>query len=156
MSAPKGGCFGKILEINLSNRTYKTREVPDEVYQKAIGGNGLAAYFMTNEYKAHKDPLAEDAFIFYGPGPLNGTYCIAARTSIANMSPYTGLISHAETGAHFGNEIKWAGWDGIYVKGRAKSPVWISVVDDKVEFKDATNLWGKDTAETHEAIMKEM
>ena len=156
MTAPKGGCFGKILEIDLSTLTSKTREVPDEIYQKYIGGSGLAAYFMTNEYKAHKDPLAEDAFIFFGPGPLNGTYCVAARTCIANMSPYTGLISHAETGAHIGSEIKWAGWDGIYIKGRAKSPVWISIVDDKVEFKDARKLWGKDTAETHEGIIKEM
>jgi aldehyde:ferredoxin oxidoreductase len=156
MTATKGGCFGKVLEIDLSKQTYKTREVPDEIYQKAIGGNGLAAYFLTTEYKAHKDPLAEDAFIYFGPGPLNGTFCVSTRTSIANMSPYTGLISHAETGAHFGNEIKWAGWDGIYVKGRSKKPVWLSIVDDKVEFKDATKLWGKDTEETHEAIIKEM
>jgi aldehyde:ferredoxin oxidoreductase len=156
MTAPKGGCFGKVLEIDLSTHTCKARDVSDEIYQKAIGGNGLAAYFMTNEYKAHKDPLAEDAFIFFGPGPLNGTYCVASRTSIANMSPYTGNISHAETGAHLGNEIKWAGWDGIYVKGKSKKPVWISVVDDKVIFHDATKLWGKDTAETHETIIKDL
>ena len=156
MAAPRGGCFGKVLEIDLSKHTYKAREVPDEIYQKAIGGNGLGAYFMTTEYKAHKDPLAEDAFIYVGPGPLNGTFCVSTRTSFANMSPYTGLISHAEAGAHFGNEIKWAGWDGIYIKGRSKKPVWLSIVDDKVEFKDATKIWGKDTEETHEAIIKEM
>ncbi|MGO9136549.1 MAG: aldehyde ferredoxin oxidoreductase family protein [Syntrophales bacterium] len=156
MTAPRGGCFGKVLEIDLSKHTYKTREVPDEIYQKAIGGNGLGAYFMTTEYKAHKDPLAEDAFIYVGPGPLNGTFCVSTRTSFANMSPYTGFISHAEAGAHFGNEIKWAGWDGIYIKGRSRKPVWLSIVDDKVEFKDATKIWGKDTEETHEAIIKEM
>jgi len=156
MTASKGGCFGKILEIDLSKRTCKIREVPDEVYQKFIGGSGLAAYFMTTEYKAHKDPLAEDAFIFFGPGPLNGTYCVSTRTSIANMSPYTDLISHAETGAHFGNEVKWAGWDGIYIKGKSKKPVWISIVDDKVVFNDATKLWGKATEETHMAIIKAM
>lgn len=156
MAAPKGGCFGKVLEIDLSTLTYKARELPDEVYRMAIGGNGLGAYFMTKEYKAHKNPLDEDTFIFFGPGPLNGTYCISARMSIAHISPNTGRVSHAETGAHFGNEIKWAGWDGIYVKGRAKKPVWISIVDDKVEFKDATKLWGKDSAETHELIMKEL
>ncbi len=112
---------------------------------------GSLHIFSTTEYKAHKDPLAEDAFIYFGPGPLNGTFCVSTRTSFAHMSPYTGLISHAETGAHFGNEIKWAGWDGIYIKGRSKKPVWLSIVDDKVEFKDATKIWGKDTEETHEA-----
>jgi aldehyde:ferredoxin oxidoreductase len=156
MATPKGGCFGKVLEIDLSQQTYKTRNVPDDIYQKAIGGSGLAAYFLTTEYKAHKDPLAEDAFIYIGPGPLNGTYCVSTRTSFANMSPYTGLIAHAETGSHFGNEIKWAGWDGIYIKGRSTNPVWLSIVDDKVEFHDAATIWGKDTEETHEAIIREM
>lgn len=156
MTAPRGGCFGKILEIDLSNQTYKTRVVSDEIYQKAIGGSGLGAYFLTTEYKANKDPLAEDAFMFVGPGPLNGTYCVSTRTSFAHMSPFTGLISHAETGAHIGNEIKWAGWDGILVKGKAKKPVWFSVVDDKVVFKDASKLWGKASDEAHEMMIKEL
>jgi len=52
--------------------------------------------------------------------------------------------------------MKWAGWDGICSKGRAKKPVWLSIVNDKVEFKDASKMWGKTTDDTHEMMVKEM
>jgi aldehyde:ferredoxin oxidoreductase len=155
MAEFKGGCFGKILEIDLSSRTYKARPLSDDLVQKFIGGRGLGAYYAVTEYKAGKNPLDEDAFIFVGPGPLNGTACPSTRTSFVNKSPYTGLMGHAETGAHFGNEIKWAGWDGIYIKGRSRKPVWLKIENDTVEFKDASKMWGKDTEEAHEMILKE-
>jgi aldehyde:ferredoxin oxidoreductase len=82
--------------------------------------------------------------------------CVSPRTSIVNKNPYTGLLNHGECGAHLASEIKWAGWDGIYIKGRAKKPVWFSVVNDKVEFRDASKMWGKTTDDTHEMMIKEM
>ena len=156
MAAPKGGYFGKILEIDLSKQTAKERAVSDVECRKYVGGAGMGAYFLTKEYKAGKNPLAEDAFIFVGVGPLNGTYCVSTRTSFVNMSPYTGLLSHAEVGAHFGNEIKWAGWDGIYIKGRSKKPVYLYIKDDKVEFRDAGKIWGKTTEDADEMIRKDV
>jgi len=156
MTAPKGGYFGKILEVDLSKGEIKTRPLSDELARKCIGGAGMGDHFLTTEYKAHHDPYAEDSFIFIGVGPLNGTYCPGTRASFVNQSVYTGLISHAEVGGHFGNEIKWAGWDGIYIKGKAKKPVWLSIKDDKAEIKDASKMWGKDTETTDEMILKEM
>jgi aldehyde:ferredoxin oxidoreductase len=156
MATPKGGNFGKVLEIDLSTQTYKTRPVSDEILQQYVGARGLGAYYAVTEYKAGKNPLDEDAFVFVGPGPLAGTMCVSPRTSIVNKNPYTGLLNHGECGAHLASEIKWAGWDGIYIKGRAKKPVWFSVVNDKVEFRDASKMWGKTTDETHEMMIKEM
>jgi aldehyde:ferredoxin oxidoreductase len=156
MATPKGGNFGKVLEIDLSKQTYKTRPVSDEILQQYIGARGLGAYYAVTEYKAGKNPLDEDAFVFVGPGPLAGTMCVSPRTSIVNKNPYTGLLNHGECGAHLASEIKWAGWDGIYIKGRAKKPVWFSVVNDKVEFRDASKMWGKTTDDTHEMMIKEM
>ncbi len=156
MATPKGGNFGKVLEIDLSTQTYKTRTVSDEIFQKWIGGRGLGAYYAVTEYKAGKNPLDEDSFVFVGPGPLSGTMAVSHRTCFVNKNPYTGLLNHSETGAHLASEIKFAGWDGLYIKGRAKKPVWISIVNEKVEFKDASKMWGKTTDETHEMMVKEM
>ncbi len=156
MAAPKGGNFGKVLEIDLSTLTYKTRPVSEEILQQYIGGRGLGAYYAVTEYKAGKNPLDEDAFVFVGPGPLSGTMSVSYRTCFVNKNPLTGLLSHAETGAHLAGEIKWAGWDGIYIKGRAKKPVWFSVVNDKVEFKDASKMWGKTTEEAHAMMISDM
>ena len=156
MATPKGGNFGKVLEIDLSKQTYKARPVSDEILQQYIGGRGLGAYYAVTEYKAGKNPLDEDAFVFVGPGPLSGTMAVSHRTCFVNKNPYTGLLNHSETGAHLASEIKFAGWDGLYIKGRAKKPVWLSIVNDKVEFKDASKMWGKTTDEAHEMMVKEM
>lgn len=137
MTAPKGGNFGKVLEIDLSKQTYKTRPVSEEILQKYIGGRGLGAYYALTEYKAGKNPLDEDAFVFIGVGPMSGTMALSHRTCFVNKNPYTGNINHSECGAHLASEIKFAGWDGIYIKGRARKPVWLAIVNDKVEFKDA-------------------
>ena len=125
-------------------------------FKQYIGGRGLGAYYAVTEYKAGKNALDEDAFVFVGPGPLSGTMAVSHRTCFAHKSPYTGLMTHAESGAHLASEIKFAGWDGLYIKGRAKKPVWLSVVNDKVEFKDASKMWGKTTDEAHEMMVKEM
>ncbi|NPV03633.1 MAG: hypothetical protein HPY67_02750 [Syntrophaceae bacterium] len=156
MATPKGGNFGKVLEIDLSKQTYKTRPVSDEILQQYIGGRGLGAYYALTEYKAGKNPFDEDAFVFIGPGPLSGTMAVSHRTCFVNISPLTGRLNHAECGAHLASEIKFAGWDGIYIKGKAKKPVWLAIVNDKVEFKDASKMWGKTTDEAHEMMVKEM
>jgi len=156
MATTRGGNFGKVLEIDLSKKTFKTRTVPDEIYQQFLGGAGMGDYFLLKEYKAHQDPLAENSFLYLGAGPLNGTYCPSTRMSVVNMSPYTKRLSHAEVGAHIGPEIKWAGWDGIYIRGKSKKPVWLYIRNDKVEFRDASKLWGKDTATTEDMIAEEL
>ena len=65
MAAPKGGNFGRVLEIDLTKQTFKTRQLPDEIYQQYIGARGLGAYFAVTEYKAGKNPLDEDAFVYF-------------------------------------------------------------------------------------------
>jgi aldehyde:ferredoxin oxidoreductase len=156
MAAPKGGYFGKILEIDLTKQQFKTRPLTDEIARAYIGGAGLGAYYLYTEMKPKADALGEDAPIFFGTGPLNGTFCVATRTSVVNKSPYTGLLSHAEVGGHLGNEIKWAGWDGILIRGKSKKPVWLFIKDDTVQFRDASKLWGKNTDDAAEMMLSEV
>ena len=157
MTAPKGGYFGRILEIDLKAKTAKPRDISDEIYRKYIGGSGLGAWILFEELKAKADPLAPESPILFGVGPLNGTYCPSTRMSLAFKSPHTGIYGHTEVGGHFPNEVKWAGWDGILIRGRSRLPVYLYIHDDKVEFKDARKaLWGKDTYATAERIRAEL
>ena len=50
--------------------------------------------------------------------------------------------------------LKLAGWDGVVVEGRADSPVYINIENDKVTIEDAKSLWGLTTWETQEEIWK--
>ena len=67
-------------------------------------------------------------------------------------SPLTGGWGDANSGGYFGAELKAAGWDAVFVSGIAASPKYLMITDDKIELKDAAQLWGQDTVETENAI----
>ena len=88
-------------------------------------------------------------------GPLNGTFAPnTGRWVVCSKSPYTGIWGESNCGSWFGAELKKAGYDGIILSGVANKPVYLEIKDDKVELKDAGELWGKGTYETTK-ILKE-
>ncbi len=156
MANPKGGHFGRILEIDLTAQQFKTVEIDPETCRRYLGGCGLGAYLLFQRLGAKHDPLAADSPIYLGVGPLSGTACASTRCSFVNKSPYTGRLSHAEVGGFIGNEIKWAGWDGILISGKSAKPVYLFIQNETVQFKDAAALWGKDTHVTEETILDQL
>jgi aldehyde:ferredoxin oxidoreductase len=72
------------------------------------------------------------------------------------ISPLTNTIGAANVGSHWGAELKFAGYDSIIFTGKASKPVFLFVDNDKVELRDAGNLWGKDTRETTEALQEKL
>lgn len=48
-----------------------------------------------------------------------------------------------------------AGWDGVWLTGRAEKPVYIWVKDGNVEIRDAAALWGQDTYQVQESVKEE-
>ncbi len=48
------------------------------------------------------------------------------------------------------------GYDGIVIEGKADRPVWLSIVDGKVEIKDARHLWGQGIRRTTIEISQEL
>ena len=90
-------------------------------------------------------------------GPLTGlpTSC-AGRFTVCSRSPLTGFWGEANSGGKFGPEMKFAGYDSIIIEGISENPVYLLIEDDKIEFRDASKLWGKGTYETHKKIIKEL
>ncbi len=140
---------GKILDINLSTGTVSTSEIDEDVMRKYIGGSGLAAKLFFDRVSPDVDPLAGDNVFFLMAGPLAGTLLPAtSRFAISFKSPLTGIWGEAGGGGNIAPAMKKAGYDGIAISGVSDKPVYISIVDDKVEIKDASSLWGKDIYET--------
>jgi len=52
-------------------------------------------------------------------------------------------------------ELKFAGYDGLIVKGKADGPVYIFIDDSKVEIRDASHLWGQKPRRKTETLLKE-
>ena len=44
-----------------------------------------------------------------------------------------------------GPEIRFAGYDGLLITGKANKPVYIFIEDDVVEIRDASRYWGMGT-----------
>jgi len=148
-----GGYAGYVLEVDLANEKIK-RIATNEYFDVGlfIGGKGLGAITLWKELKPEVDPLSPDNILMFVTGPLTGTLCPGTRMCIVTKSPLTNAFCDSYIGGHLGPEFKFAGYDGLVVRGRSERPVYLSIEDDDVGICDAEHLWGLDTFQTEEKI----
>ncbi|MFW6117272.1 MAG: aldehyde ferredoxin oxidoreductase family protein [Thermoproteota archaeon] len=142
------GLFGRFLDVNLSSGEVSSYQVPDKWVKKYLGGRGLAARILLEELEPGADPLEPENILLWGTGPLQGTGAPGAgRHIVMAKSPKTGGISGSYAGGFFGHELGKSGYDGIIVRGRADSPVYISVEEGEGQVHSAGDLWGEEVAD---------
>jgi len=153
---PKG-YSGKILRINLTDGEVTVEKPDDLFYRRYLGGWGFIGYYLLKELKPGTDPLGPDNKLIFAPGIFSGVALSGnSRIAIGAKSPLTGGFGAGEAGGYFAAELTNAGWDAIIVDGRAADPSYISIVDDKVEVKDASGVWGKDIIETQDILTEQL
>ncbi|MFH1320649.1 MAG: aldehyde ferredoxin oxidoreductase family protein [Bacteroidota bacterium] len=140
------GTGNKVLEVDLSKEEYKVYDVTKEERRMYLGGKGLGLKLIYDRIPPGTDPLGEDNIIAFMPGVLMGTGApCTGRFEAITKSPLTGIMATASCGGPFGMNLKTAGWDGILIRGTAKSPVYLEVTSHGVEFKSAAGIWGEDS-----------
>lgn len=140
---------GKLLRINLTTGTITREYLEPQVARKFVGARGLGTYLFTREVSPKVDPLSPENKLFFMTGPLTGTLATSAgRYNVVTKSPLTGAIAASNAGGYWGPELKFAGYDGIIVEGKADHPVYLWICDDQVELRQAGDLWGHDVYET--------
>jgi aldehyde:ferredoxin oxidoreductase len=143
------GNRGKIIHVDLSSGRTDQETFTDDFSRKFIGGNGFAAKLISDHVPADIDPLDEKNGVAIAVGPLTDTPLWGtSRVHMAFISPQTGLFCDSDFGGDFAIAQKRAGFDAIFVHGKAASPVYLFITEDKVEFRDAFHVWGKTTEET--------
>lgn len=151
------GYNGKILRVDLTKETIDIEEPDEAIYRTYVGGGGLAAYYLLKEQPPGVDPLGADNMLIFMTSALVGTPAPGfSRYTVAAKSPLTGGFAETEAGGWFGPELKFAGFDGIIIKGRAEKPVYLWVHDGAAEIRDAGHLWGKEVGEVHDMIREEL
>jgi aldehyde:ferredoxin oxidoreductase len=151
------GYNGKMLRVNLTQKTIVTETLSEELCRQYLGGAGFIAYFLWKELKPGIDPLGPENKLVFALGPITGMVLPgAARNSIGAKSPLSKGIAKAESGGFWMAELKRAGYDGIIVEGKAEKPVYLWVHDGEASIRDACHLWGKETRETEAAIRAEL
>ena len=151
------GINGKILKINLSDQTYEIEEKDEKFYRKYIGGRGIALYYMHKEISPNIDAFSPQNLLIFATGLLTGVPGPAIpRYTVCAKSPLTSGFGESEAGGYWGPELKKAGFDAIIIKGKAKTPLYLFIKDGIVEFKEAKNIWGKETGEVEDIIKEEL
>lgn len=148
------GFFNQILIIDLTEKTYYSEDVSEEVYTNYLGGKGLASYLLLAKNKAGIDPLSPENNFIIATGPANDTPIWGtSRYGVFTKSPLTGLISHSYSGGRIAEPISRTGYDAIVIKGMSDKPIYIEISDERVLFHDAGDIWGLDAYQTEDTIL---
>jgi len=151
------GSTGNLLYIDLSDGSIRKETMPENLYRLYPGGKALAAYLLLKNIAPGVEPLSPENVLVLANGLLTGApLSTATRFTAAAKSPLTGAYGESEAGGYWGPELKMAGYEAIIVHGRAKSPVFISIYNEKVEIRDARHLWGRDPDFVQETVRQEL
>ena len=152
-----GGYTGKILRINLTNKTSKEEPLPEALARDFMGGAGFGIKYLFDEVKPGTDALGPDNKLIFAPGPFTGAGVpCSSRMAVTGKSPLTGAVGVGLTGGHFPAEMKYAGWDAIIVEGKADKPTYVAIADKNVRFRDASHCWGTLTFDCQQIIKDEL
>ena len=151
------GYHGKILHVNLGDLTWEVETPSDEFYRKYMGGSALGMYYVLKHTPPNVDPFDPKNTLALTLSVLTGVAISGqSRMTASAKSPLTGAIGDSQSGGFFPAEMKFAGFDGIILHGKAEKPVYLWIKEGEVELRPAEHLWGKDTAEVESLIKTEL
>ncbi|MBM4276510.1 MAG: aldehyde ferredoxin oxidoreductase family protein [Deltaproteobacteria bacterium] len=153
----QGGYTGKILRINLTDKTIKEEKLPLEVAKDFIGGAGFGIKYLFDEVKPGTDPLGPGNKLIFAPGPFTGTTIpCASRISVTGKSPLTHTVGMCLSGGHFPAEMKHAGYDVLIIEGKSEKPTYIWIKDGEVQLRDGSKVWGTRTFDCQQIIKDDL
>ncbi len=148
------GFYGRLLRLNLSDRSFAVEELPESIYREYLGGKGLGTYLLLRELEPGIDPLSPANKLIFTTGPATGTVLPgSSRYGVFSKSPLTGLYAESYAGGRVAPAMRRTGYDAVIVEGAADTPVYVEISDRDVVFHDASHLWGKDTYATEDAVL---
>ncbi len=101
------GFTGKLLKINLTDKSISEEKLNHNFSQEFLGGAGYACRYLFELIDKEIDPLSPRNKIMIMNGPLSGTAAPSSgRFVICSKSPYTNLWSESNCGGFFWTGIK--------------------------------------------------
>ena len=151
---------GRVLHADLSSSRVWTEE-PEKhdphFYRRYWGGSCLGTYYLLKEIPPQAEPFDPDNVLVFATSVVGGAKAPGlARYAVLAKSPMTGGVGEALAEGAWGPTLKRAGFDAIVIHGAGAGPVYLSIQDGKAEIRDASELWGKDTGETFDAVRAEL
>ena len=149
------GFWGRILRINLSDKSSSIQEVSPTEFRIYMGGRNLALHYLIKELEPGIDPLGPRNKIVITTSVMTGTPISGqGRHTTASLSPLTGGIADSQCGGWWGAELKFCGLDGIIIEGVSDDPLYLLIEDENVQFMDASAISGKVTGEAQDYLLE--
>lgn len=134
---------GRILTVDLEERSYSYMKLDNEMLRKYLGGVGVAARVLYDEIPAGTDPLSPSNILFIATGPLTLQQVPGGGSiDICFKSPLTGAWGEARLGSDYGFAMKRAGIDHLMIRGRSPSSVYMVIDNGNISFRDAGHIEG--------------
>jgi aldehyde:ferredoxin oxidoreductase len=147
------GFFGRLLEVDCSGRTTCERALEARLFERFLGGSGLATRLLWDELEPGRRPLDSASPLIFANGLLAGVPVPAAcKLSICGISPLTGIWNEAAVGGDWAARFRRTGYDAIHIRGASTTPCYLLVQGREASLLDASELWGLDSFDTHERL----
>jgi aldehyde:ferredoxin oxidoreductase len=149
------GFFNRLLRIDLSCNKATVEPIPESILGSYLGGKGLGSYLLLKENPPHIDPFSPQNRLIFTLGPLADTpFYGSSRYAVFTKSPQTGIYCESYSGGKITLPLSRTGYDAIIIEGVSDHPIFLEVTDRNVFFHNASHLWGKETYEAEEAVLK--
>lgn len=149
------GDLSRILYVDLARRVYWVEERP-EIFAEWFGGAGAGIRLLSEECPQGIDPLSPKNPVILAVGIMNGVFPLASKTVAMFKSPLTGNLGESHAGGRSSIAIRMAGYGAIVIRGRSESPVYLTIDEKGARFRDASALWGMNSASTVGRIIREV
>lgn len=147
---------GEILHVHLNTGRIHREEIATEDAQQFLGGNGLAANLIHEHVPADAAPFDPENLLVFAVGPMTATPFQSTSRGVASfISPMTNGFFDSTFGGSFPQAQKTTGFDLIALHGCADDLSYVVIDETGAECKSASDLEGKDTYETCEAVREQ-
>jgi len=143
--------------VDLTRQKIHTKPLTDDLRGEFLGSRGVNAKLIWDLMRPDTDCFGPDNVLIFGAGTLTGTNApCSGRTTVTCKGAETNLYLKGSMGGHWGAELKFAGYDHLVFLGVSQKPVCLWIDNERVEIRDATNLWGKNVEETDKVLKEEL
>jgi aldehyde:ferredoxin oxidoreductase len=152
------GYAGEILKIDLSDGNITKLSTADYA-DRFLGGRGIAARLYWEMVPPEAKAFDAENCLIYITGPVTGFNRLAGcRWQVCGKAPVMEpeTFSYANLGERWGSYLKYAGYDGLVVLGKAHKPVYIYIHNGAIEIRDASPFWGKSAFEVSDSLKGEL
>ena len=129
----------RVLYIDLNAERIKIAERRD--LTDYLGGVGVASKLLEENMRPDLPPLAPEQPIIFATGALSSVYPVVTKTVAMFVSPLTGELGESYAGGRMAMTMFEAGYDAIVITGKSGHPIYLTIYDNDILFRDARTIW---------------